>query len=508
MQGEKRSSPASQPDHQPFQTRMLDGPQPGDRHRWGSRAPFGTSLLPSLPPFSFFLSCCRCSSSVGPVYGAPGPPGSASRPHGCEPPPTWLESSPRSRCTMPWLLPSVSLSTSSSESSRRDDEPVEESEEVDSLRDCRCSEPPVLSQPPSACAGGASGLPCDSSLSSAVTVRRGMTGGSTPLGGRQPRLAGSGSCRAAAAATAAQRASKRERSSPTLSRVARLSSGLLCSAARGSALGSAAGARRAEPQGWRPGACMRERRARRAAGETSLLLSLRPPLAARRRGSCPARPPRAALTHPQPVTAPAAPAPGPRGLAEPSRPPPPRSASAPRGGASRAPPRGTPAPRPPRPFLAAASALLVSLSLERPPLLRGCFSARLSALTSARAAACSNGRRLAPTALQRSPAPQARRLRGVDEPRPEPPAGRLRSPFQSLSLPVPGRGAWHSAPGSSAAAWHVPGGAAHEGWLPGSAAFLKKPELCVCLSALCCRAVLKRLSQAPGCWCAPLSFSE
>lgn len=346
MQGEKRSSPASQPDHQPFQTRMLDGPQPGDRHRWGSRAPFGTSLLPSLPPFSFFLSCCRCSSSVGPVYGAPGPPGSASRPHGCEPPPTWLESSPRSRCTMPWLLPSVSLSTSSSESSRRDDEPVEESEEVDSLRDCRCSEPPVLSQPPSACAGGASGLPCDSSLSSAVTVRRGMTGGSTPLGGRQPRLAGSGSCRAAAAATAAQRASKRERSSPTLSRVARLSSGLLCSAARGSALGSAAGARRAEPQGWRPGACMRERRARRAAGETSLLLSLRPPLAARRRGSCPARPPRAALTHPQPVTAPAAPAPGPRGLAEPSRPPPPRSASAPRGGACRAPPRGTPAPPP------------------------------------------------------------------------------------------------------------------------------------------------------------------
>lgn len=229
---------------------------------------------------------------------------------------TWLVSSPCSRCTMPWLLPSVSLSTSSSESSRRDEEPVEESEEVESLRDCRCSELSVLSQPLSGCGGCAWGLPCASSLSSAVTVSRGMTGGSTPLGGRQPLFAGSGSCRAAAAATAAQRASKRERSSPTLSRLARLRSGLLCSPARGSMAGSAPGACRAAPQGRRPGACMGERRAAAAAaGESSLWLSLRPLLGARRRGSCPARPPWAALTHPrrQPeaATVPADPPPGP-----------------------------------------------------------------------------------------------------------------------------------------------------------------------------------------------------
>lgn len=286
--------------------------------------------------------------------------GSASRANRSPRTPTWLVSSPCSKCTMPWLLHSVSLSTSSSESSRRDEEPVEETEELDSLRDCRCSELPVLSPPPSGRGDRAWGLPCASSLSSAVTVSRGMTGGRTPFGGRQPLLGRSGSWRAAAAATAAQRASKREQSSPTVSRLARLSSGLLCSPARGSMARSVPGACRAALQDRRPEACMGERRA--AAGETSLWLSQSPTAArspAERRISSPPCPgssesPAETAGGCYPGRWPGARAMGARWARPIARPPPPpRSASALRGGANRVassrvePRRGSPFPPPP-----------------------------------------------------------------------------------------------------------------------------------------------------------------
>lgn len=308
------------------------------------------------------------------------PGGSASRANRSPRAPTWLVSSPCSKCTMPWLLHSVSLSTSSSESSRRDEEPVEEIEELDSRRDCRCSELPVLSPPLSGRAGRAWGLPCTSSLSSAVTVSRGMTGGRTPFGGRQPLFGRSGSWRAAAAATAAQRASKREQSSPTVSRLARLSSGLLCSPARGSMAGSAPGACRAALQERRPEACMGERRAAAAGGETSLWLSQSPAAARSPAERRIASPPCPGSSESPAATAggcyrarwPGARAMGARWARPTARPPPPpRSASALRGGAIEShraePRRGNPCPPLPAAATITITALLVSLSLRRPP---------------------------------------------------------------------------------------------------------------------------------------------
>lgn len=163
-----------------------------------------------------------------------GPPRAASAP-GAGPAPaarTCPSSSPASSCTLPRLRLSLSLSRSSSESSGSDEEPVEESDEVERRRGCcRCDEPTAGRQPPSG--SGGPGLAGGTSGSSAVTVSCGITGAGgargSPLGTRPPRRLAPrarGSPAAAAAATAAQRASKSRRSSPTLRRGARSSPGL------------------------------------------------------------------------------------------------------------------------------------------------------------------------------------------------------------------------------------------------------------------------------------------
>ncbi|KAK2491680.1 hypothetical protein MC885_002509, partial [Smutsia gigantea] len=142
------------------------------------------------------------------------------------------ENGPDESCTLPRLRLSLSLSRSSSESSGSDEEPVEESDEVERRRGCcRCDEPTAGSRPPSD--SGGRGLAGGTSGSSAVTVSCGITGTGgargSPLGTCAPRRLAPrarGSPAAAAAATAAQRASKSRRSSPTLRRGALSSPGL------------------------------------------------------------------------------------------------------------------------------------------------------------------------------------------------------------------------------------------------------------------------------------------